>query len=67
MADPEIRRFAIEELMQAHSKSYPGRLSKAQYEMLAAFRHQVCQYAFQRVRRPGCRAHPAPVPSFAAD
>ncbi len=44
MADPKIRRFAIEELMQAHSKSYPGRLSKAQYEMLAAFRHQVCQY-----------------------
>ena len=44
MADPEIRRFAIEELMQAHSKSYPGRLSKAQYEMLAAVRHQVCQY-----------------------
>ena len=45
MTDPEIRRFAIEELMQAYSKSRgPARLTKAQYEVLAAFFYHVRQY-----------------------
>jgi DNA-binding MarR family transcriptional regulator len=44
MTDPEIRRFAIEELMEARSRSRPASLTKAQYEMEAAFRRHVRQY-----------------------
>jgi DNA-binding MarR family transcriptional regulator len=43
--DPEIRRFAIESLMQAASKTRgPVRLTKSQYEMLAALRRYLRQY-----------------------
>jgi DNA-binding MarR family transcriptional regulator len=43
--DPQIRIFTIESLMRVQSK--PGRsarLSKAEYEQLAAFRYQLRQY-----------------------
>jgi hypothetical protein len=43
--DPEIRRFAIESLMQAASKTRgPVRLTKSRYEMLAALRYYLRQY-----------------------
>lgn len=43
--DPEIRRFAIESLMQAALKTRgPVRLTKSQYEMLAALRYYLRQY-----------------------
>jgi DNA-binding MarR family transcriptional regulator len=43
--DPQIRIFAVESLMRARSKlGRPARLSKSEYEMLAAFRYQLRQY-----------------------
>ena len=45
MTDPEIRRFAIEDWMQANAQSHSVGFTKAQYEMLAAFLHHVRQYA----------------------
>jgi DNA-binding MarR family transcriptional regulator len=44
--DPKIRIFAIESLMRARSRTGRfARLSKAEFEMLAAFRYQLRQYA----------------------
>jgi DNA-binding MarR family transcriptional regulator len=45
MTDPEIRRFPNEELEQARAKSHVASLTKGQYEILAAFFHDVRQYA----------------------
>lgn len=45
MRDPEIRRFPIEKFVQAQAKSRSAGLTKVQYEILAAFLHDVRQYA----------------------
>ena len=43
--DPQIRISAVESLMRARSKlGRLARLSKSEYEMLAAFRYQLRQY-----------------------
>ena len=64
--DPEIRRFAIESLMQAALKTGGGvRLTESRYEMLAALRYYLRQYL--RFSEVAARAHSAPVPSLARD
>jgi DNA-binding MarR family transcriptional regulator len=43
--DPEIRRFAIESLMQAGATAHrPVRLTKSRYEMLAELRYYLRRY-----------------------